>query len=431
MSTQQVNGIERNHAGSATVGENQDYLSEESASYNLHALIVLAKHKKFLFKGAIVALLLALAAVFILPKKFKAVTQIMPPQQNQSIASAMLSQIGPLASLIGVGGKDVGSRTTSDLYGALLRSRTVADDLITRFHLLSVYRKNTMEKGRKSLESATEVKISKEGIIEIAVKDRDSNRAMELANGYVDELRKLSQTLAVTEAGHRRIFFESEVSKASADLSKAEVALKEIQEQTGMLHLDSQSKAMIDAYVTLRAQVAAKEAQIEAMRGFATPENPDLIRGEHELSALRNEVLRFEKGQSGQSGLDMPLLNIPKAGLEYIDRLREVKYREALLELLTKQYELARIDEAKDSAIVQVVDKAVNPETQIFDWPTRLFIGGVVLIVALAGAVVGAFVKESLQNARSDKQYSAQLELFKFYLRSGERANEAAAGNTK
>lgn len=425
MSTQQVNGMERSHAGSVTVAESKLYPPEPAErAYNLYGLIVLAKHKQFLLKYAGTALIIAVVSALMLPKRFQAVTQIMPPQQNQSIASAMLTQIGPLANLIGAGGKDAGAHNASELYGALLHSRTVADDLIGRFELLTVYKKNTMEGGRKSLESATEVKVSKEGILAIAVKDRDPDRAVALANGYVEELRNLSQTLAMTEAGHRRMFFESEVSKARADLSNAELALKEIQEQTGMLHLDSQSKAMIEAYVTLRAQVAAKEAQVEAMRGFATDKNPDLIRNEHELSALRNEVLHFEKGQSIQSGMEMPLLNIPKAGLQYLDRLREVKYRETLLELLAKQYELARIDEVKDSAIVQVVDKAVRPETQIFNWMIRLFIAVVVLVVIIAGGVIGVFVKESLQNTKSDPGYSAQLDLLKFYIRSGHKPGE-------
>ena len=281
-----------------------------------------------------------------------------------------------------------------------------------------------MEGGRKKLESSTEVRVSKEGILSIAVKDRDPQLAVALANGYVDELRSLSQGLALTEAGHRRMFFESEVSKARAELSKAELALKEIQERTGMLHLDSQSKAMIESYVTLRAQVAAKEAQLEAMRGFATALNPDLIRGEHELAALRNEVRHYEKGQGIQSGIEMPLLNIPKAGLQYLDSLREVKYRENLLELLTKQYEMARIDEVKDAAIVQVVDEAIRPETQVFNWTTRLFIAALVMGVVLAVGVIGVFVKELVMKTKNDPHYSAQLELLRFYVRSGERPVE-------
>src|SRR5205807_2879437 len=141
----------------------------------------------------------------------------------------------------------------------------------------------------KRLEAQTEIQAGKEGVISIAVRDRAPDRAAALANAYVDELRQLTQTLAVTEAGRRRIFFEHEVQNTSEDLSKAELALKQTQETTGMLQLDSQAKAMIEAYMTLRAQVAAKEAEVESMRSFATAENPDLVRAQHELGALRAE----------------------------------------------------------------------------------------------------------------------------------------------
>jgi uncharacterized protein involved in exopolysaccharide biosynthesis len=152
-----------------------------------------------------------------------------------------------------------------------------------------------------------------------------------------------------------------------------------------------------------------------------------LIRGEHELAALRKQALQYQKGQSVKSGIEMPLLNIPKAGLQYLDGLREVKYRESLLELLTKQYEMARIDEGKDSAIVQVVDQAIRPETQMFNWTTRLCVAAMVMVVVLAGGVIGAFVKESLIRMKSDPGCSAQLEQLRLFVRSGEKRVEVAA----
>jgi tyrosine-protein kinase Etk/Wzc len=268
-------------------------------------------------------------------------------------------------------------------------------------------------------------------VISVAVRDRDPERAAALANGYVEALRQLTQTLAVTEAGRRRIFFEREVQNTSEDLAKAELALKQTQEKTGMLQLDSQAKAMIDAYMGLRAQVAAKDAEVEAMRSFATPENPDLVRAQHELGALRTELGRFERGQNAGSVADVPLANVPGAGLEYLRRLRELKYREALFELLIKQYEVARIDEAKDAAIIQVVDKAVRPEIQLRDWRVRLLIGVAVALVLLLMGVIAMFVLEAIERAKEDSQYAAHLQLFKFYLSAKGKAGDVVGSGER
>src|SRR5437764_1230133 len=379
----------------------------------LEILIVLAKHKRFLFKSLLLGVLAAIFVAVFLPKKYESTTRIMPPQQSQSIATAMLSQLGPLAALAG---KDVGIHSNSDLYIALLKSRTIADDLIKDFSLIQVYGKKTLVDTRKQLEGQTDIQSGKEGVISVAVRDREPQRAASLSNGYVEELRQLTQTLAVTEAGRRRIFFEREMQNTSEDLVKAELALKQTQEKTGMLQLDSQAKAMIEAYMGLRAQVAAKDAEVESMRSFATPENPDLVRAQHELAALRVELGRFERGQSGTSVADVPLAKVPGAGLEYIRRLRELKYREALFELLIKQYEVARIDESKDAAIIQVVDKAVKPEIQLRDWLIRTLIGIVIVVLALLAAVIVTFIREAMARAKEDSQYAAHLQLFKFYL---------------
>ncbi len=385
----------------------------------LELLIVLAKRKRFILKCFLVGILAAVAVALLLSKKYEATTRIMPPQQSQSIATAMLAQLGPLAALAG---KDAGLHTASDLYIALLKSRTVADEIIKKFSLMQVYREKTLSDTRKHLEEATEIQAGKEGVISVAVRDRDPERAAALANSYVDELRHLTQTLAVTEAGRRRVFFEREVQNTSEDLAKSELALKQTQETTGMLQLDSQAKAMIEAYMTLRAQVAAKDAEVEAMRSFATAENPDLVRAQHELAALRGEVAHFERGQGGMSVANVPLSKVPGAGLEYLRKFRELKYHEALFELLIKQYEVARIDEAKDAAIIQVVDPAVRPEVQLRDWKIRSLIALVVVVLFLLGAVIATFVMEAIERAKENSQYAAHLQLFKFYLSTSGKA---------
>jgi tyrosine-protein kinase Etk/Wzc len=377
-------------------------------------LIVLAKHKSFIFKFVGMAIILSVITTLLLPKTYTANTKILPPQQNQSMgAMAALSQLGPLAALAGQG---LGLRTPSDLYVAMLRSDTVANALIDRFSLMNVYKQKLREYTRKRLESATEIKAGqKDGVISISVDDLDPQRAADLANGYVEELEKLTKTLNVTEASKRRLFFEREVKMQNEELANAEVALKQTQEKTGLILLDSQSRAMISSLTSLRAAIAAQEVKVQAMRSFATTENPDLVLAEQELATMRAQLERVERGQGRRSIADVAIENVPTAGLEYVRKYRDVRYHEALFELLAKQYEAAKIDEARDSLIVQQFDKATRPERK--SWPPRTALVLASTLLALLVAILVVFLSEALERAKEDPQFAGQLQLFQFYLR--------------
>src|SRR5713101_344181 len=379
-------------------------------------LIILAKRKWFIFKFVGCAAVLSAGISLLLPKTYTANAKSMPPQQNQSMGAmaALSSQLGPLAALVGGG---LGLRTPSDLYVAMLRSRTVADDLIDRFSLMSVYHKKLRVDARKKLEDRSLIIAAKDGVISVSVDDRDPRRAAEMANAYAEELEKLTKILAVSEAAKRRLFFEREVKMASDDLANAEVALKQTQEKTGLILLDSQSRAMIESLTSLRARVAAQEVLVQEMRTFATPENPELIREEKALEALRDQLNRLEGGRGKRLFADVPIENVPSAGLEYVRKYRDVKYREALFELLAKQYEAAKIDEARDSLIVQVLDKAVPPERKSGPLRALIVLGSTFL--ALLVAVLIAFFMEGLEQAKEDPQFAGKLQLLGFYLRGG------------
>jgi len=376
-------------------------------------LIVLAKRKPFIFKFVGIAVILSAITVFLLPITYTAETKIMPPQQNQSMGSmASLSQLGPLAALAG---QSLGLRNPSDLYVAMLRSDTVADGLIDHFSLMSVYGKKLRIDARRRLADRTEISAGKDGVISVSVDDQSPQRSADLANGYVEELEKLTKTLNVTEAGKRRLFFEREVKIENSNLADAEVALKQTEEKTGLILLDSQSRAMIATLTSLRAAIAAREVEVQAMRSFATTENPDLVMAEQELGTMRAQLERLERGQGKRSVADVPIENVPAAGLEYIRKLRDVRYHEALFELLAKQYEAAKIDEARDSLIVQQLDKAVPPERK--SGPLRSVIVLAATTLALLVAVLGVFFMEKLEQARQDPQFATRLQLFQSYLR--------------
>jgi len=376
-------------------------------------LIVLAKRKSFILKFVGAAAILSCVAALLLPNTYTGNAKILPPQQNQSMGTmaALSQQLGPLAALAGQG---LGLRNPSDVYVAMLRSDTVANGLIDRFSLMSVYNKKLRIDARRRLADQTEIFTGKDGVISISVDDRSPQRAADLANAYVEELEKLTKTLNITEAGKRRLFFERGVKMENDNLADAEVALKQTQEKTGLILLDSQSKAMIESVTSLRAGIAAQEVKVQAMRSFATAENPDLVLAEQELTTMRAQLDRLERGQGKRSIADVPIENVPTAGLEYVRKLRDVKYHEALFALLARQYEAAKIDEARDALIVQQMDKAVRPERK--SGPLRTMIVLTVTILASLLAVLIVLLWESLERAKEHPQFAARFRLFQFYL---------------
>lgn len=381
-------------------------------------LIILAKRKSFILKFFGIAVVFALGLSLCLPNMYTANAKILPPQRSQSMSTtAILNQLGPLGALAGQG---IGLHSPSDLYVAMLRSDSIANTLVGRFSLMKVYDKDLQVDAKRRLQDRSEISAGKDGVISISVEDRNPKLAAALANGYVEELEKLSRTLTVTEAGERRIFFEREVKMASDDLANAELALKQTQEKTGLILLDSQSRAMIESLSSLRARVAAEEVQVQSMRSFATPENPDLIRAEQELAALRGQLARLEGGNGKRSFSDVPIEKVPAVGLEYIRKLRDVKYRETLFELLAKQYETAKIDEARDAVVVQQLDIASPPQRKTS--PHRAVIVLVVSVLALLGSILSAIFMEALERGKEGPQFAARLHLFRYYLRGGQKS---------
>ena len=375
----------------------------------LDLLIVLAKHKKLILGLPFAAAVLAAGITLLMHNIYTATTRILPPQQQQSTAAAMLGQLGALA---GAAGSSLGIKNPNDLYVGMLKSRTVADALISRFKLKELYEQDTLVETYKALDKVSDITAGKDGIISIAVDDEDPKRAADMANAYVEELYKLTQTLAVTEASQRRLFFEKQLKLAKDDLASAEVAFKQTQEKTGVLQLDAQGQAMIEAVGALRAQIAAKEVEIGALRIFATEQNPDYLRIKQELTGLHAQLAKYETG--GEADL-VPVGKLPEAGLETVRKMRDVKYYETLYELLAKQYEMARVDEAQDSSIIQVLDKAVPPDRK--SKPKRS------LIVILTALTVGfltmlvAFVRESMDKAKLDPQQATRITLLRSSLR--------------
>jgi tyrosine-protein kinase Etk/Wzc len=320
-------------------------------------MIIFARRKKLLL-GLPLAVAVAVAGLSLaLPNVYSATAKLLPPQQ-QSGASALLAQLGGSA---GLAGSLAGVKNPSDTYIGMLKSRTVADRLVARFDLKTRYDTASTELARRQLADNTLIAAGKDGMISISVEDRDPKLVAALANTYVSELQQLNRTLAVTEAAKRRLFFEQQLETAKDNLAKVEAALKGAIDTGGVISVDAESEAVLQTAARLKAQVSAKEIELGAMRAFVTAQNPAYRRVTEELASLRSELDRLEGGRpslSAGAGKSRP-------GLENIQLMRDLKYYQMLYELLAKQYEVARLDEAKDASLIQVLDPAVEPEFKV------------------------------------------------------------------
>jgi uncharacterized protein involved in exopolysaccharide biosynthesis len=339
----------------------------------MEVLIALAKHKKRIVLSTLTAAILSVGGSFLIPNEYKASVKLLPPQQSQSSAAALLSQLGGVASMAAGA---AGLKNPSDLYVGMLQSRTVADRMVARFNLKKVYDVELQEKARKELIANTKVTAEKNGLISIDVEDRDPKRSAQLANAYVEELLHLTKTLAITEASQRRVFFERQLENTKNNLAQAEVVLKGAMDTRGVISVDVESRAMMETMARLKAQISAKEIERNSMRAFVTETNPNFRRVEEQLSSLRGELSKLENGRPSVGDAEDD--GKKQAGLANIKLLRDVKYYQMLYEMLAKQYEVARLDEAKDPSIIQTLDAAVEPERK--SKPSR---GLIVIVVTL------------------------------------------------
>jgi len=233
----------------------------------LDLLIILAQRKRLILRITAAFAILAALVSLILPKRYTATVVLLPPQQNSTMGGILASQMGGMAGVAALAGASLGIKNPNDMFVGMFKSGTVEGAMVQHFDLMKEYHARYLSDARKDFESHVVVDGSgKDGFIRISVRDPDPRRAADLANGYVDQFRSLSQHLAITEASQRRLFFEQQLGQAKNNLADAEEALKKTELTTGVIQLDSQTRALVEAAATLRAQIEAKEVQIEAMQ---------------------------------------------------------------------------------------------------------------------------------------------------------------------
>jgi uncharacterized protein involved in exopolysaccharide biosynthesis len=365
----------------------------------LDLLIALGEEKLTLLMTPLLTSLTAVAVVLWMTPTFTAKTVIMPPQQSQSAASSALASLGALA---GLAGGAAGIKTPDEMYIAFMQSESLQNSIIQKLQLQERYEAKTLTDTRAALKNSVKVTSDKKsGLLTLEADDKDPVFAAQLANLYVDELRSLLSKLAVTEAQQRRVFYDQEIKKVQQELGNSESIFRDAKQKSGMQVTAVLAESGVRASAELRAQIASREVQLQALSRFATPQNPDMQKISSELSAMRAQLKKLEQGEGQGSSQNNPTQQIA------VQSYRDIKVQEAKLDILIRQYELARIDEAKEGPLIQQLDVALPPERK--SKPKRMLI---VLIAAVAGFFAGvliAFIKRALRLAASNPDGATRL----------------------
>jgi uncharacterized protein involved in exopolysaccharide biosynthesis len=358
----------------------------------LDLLQTVVENLRLLIFGSLAVGLIALGVSFLIAPTFTATTKILPPQQQQSSAAALLQNLGALGGLAGAA---TGIKNPNDQFVSFMQSRTVQDVLVKQFKLVERYEAKFLEDARKELAKNVRISSGKDGLITIAADDENPAFAAELANAHVSQLAQLLSKLAVTEAQQRRVFFEKQLNSAKENLTKAEQALQ----TTGVnaSALKANPAAAVGGLAQLQASIAAQEIKVASMRGYLAESAPDFKQAMTELSAFRAQLRRAEQAQSPSQAGDS----------DYIAKYRDFKYYETLFELFARQYELARVDESREGAVIQVLDVALPPELK-----TKPKKGLIAVVATLATGfllLLFVFVRQALRNAGGDQSTAPKL----------------------
>lgn len=374
-------------------------------------LQVIVTYRKMISVITVVAFVVAVVYSLLATKWYRATAKILPPQQDQSLMAGFLGQMGGgMASL--ASGLFAGS-SPSDLYVGMLQSETVSDAIIKRFKLKEVYGSQFRADTYVTLNKKVQFEAGrKDGIISITVEDKDPQRAAEMANAFAEELGKLTVSMSREGAGVNRSFVEERLSKAKGALEEAAVNLKNFQARNKAIDVSEQAKATIAGLSELKARLAAQEVQLAAFRRQFTDDSQEVKNQSALVTNLKSQITKLEG--SGNGGALLSVGSVPALGQEYIRLMREFKTQEAIVELLTKQYELHKLNESKKSENLQILQKASIPDKRIK--PKRGKIVIALTCSALFIAIILAFIRESVSRM-SEQDKARWLDLKKSFYR--------------
>ena len=361
----------------------------------LDLLQVIVDNLRLLVLGPLVCGLAALGYSFTIPPTYTAKTQFLPPQQQQSSAASMLASLGALGGLAGAA---TGLKSPADQYIAFMKSVSVQDALIERFKLVEKYEAKLKTDARMALTGSVRIASGKDGLISVEVDDKDPKFAADLANAHVDELRILLARLAVTEAQQRRMFFEKQLQITKENFTKADLALKSSGVSSSVLKTSPASA--VEAVARLKAGISVQEVKLGTMRNYLTESSPDFKQALSELASLKTQLAKAEKEEPAS-----------KDASDYVARYREFKYQETMFELFAKQFELAKVDESREGAVIQVLDVAEPPERKAK--PKKAMIAVIAALASGFALLLFVFIRSALKNASQDEETKLRMAALK------------------
>jgi uncharacterized protein involved in exopolysaccharide biosynthesis len=395
----------------------RDPFSEESVSSTeeetvLPWLRLLWSRRRLLAKTAAVGFLVGTLLAFILPKSYVATTELMPPDNQSSSAMTMLAAFATKTgsaggALGGVAGDLLGLKTSGALFVGILRSRTVEDRLVERFDLKKVYKEKLGEDARSKLEDNTSISEDrKSGIISIKVSDHDPKRAAAIAQTYVEELDRLVAIVSTSSARRERIFLEDRLKTVKQELDRSSKEFSQFSSKNTAIDIKEQGKAMVESAAILMGQLIAAESEMKGLEQIYTSNNVRVRSVQARITELRAQLEKM--GGKGESSTEVTnaststdsfypsIRKLPLLGVKYADLYRQTRIQEVVFETLTQEYELAKVQEAKEIPSVKVLDNAKIPEKKSF--PPRLAIIFLSVFLALLGGTVFSFWDERWQS---------------------------------
>jgi capsule polysaccharide export protein KpsE/RkpR len=358
------------------------------------ALYHLWLQRRQIFRWVVLGFVLSLIVAWRYPK-FESTAQIMPPDSGGSGLASLVPALSKSPGLIGMAGDLMGMKSTSAVFARVLESRTVQDNLINRFDLRNRYDKSYMEDARNKLSSRTSISEDKKsGVIAISVRDRDAALAAELANAYVEELGSVMAKVSTSAARRERIFIEGRLADENNNLQDAERQFSQFASANMALDVPEQTKVQVEAAARLQGEMIASKAQLEGLKQTYTEENIRVKSVQAHVNELQRELAKINSGR-GSTVQDATnpypsVKNLPLLGVKWADLYRQTKIRETVVELLTQQYEMARIQEAKEIPSVKVLDQASTPEKREPSWKLIIPLGTFLSVLL---ACLGYFIK--------------------------------------
>ncbi len=365
-------------------------------------LTVLVSYRRFIFLNMVgVCVIVAIISLF-LPNWYRATTTILPPQRetlNLGMASSLLGAASGISSSFSL----PLMATPSDVYAAILKSRTVTEAVTEKENLMSVYKIKSREATIKELISRVSVNVTPEGLISLSYEDRDRNRAADVTNRFIQELDRINRETSTSKAKNARIFIEERLAQTQKDLNLAEENLKRFQEENKTLVLNEQMKSAIEKAADLKAEMVSSEIELNVLSKTMSPSHPQIASLRSRVNEIKRQLGVLELGNQEEKPEDKTVLDVafnqvPSLSLQLARLIREVKIQETVFELLTQQYEQYKIEENKDTPTVQILDRAVPPEMKAK--PKRSFLVGIAGILSLFVSATFVFGQEYIKRSR-------------------------------